>query len=284
MKKKIVRMSADRKSETKYEKERSPESEITLHEVNFVKKPKQEISLPSWRRVDVARRRPGKTWDLEEDLSDEAFIRRHEAAEAEEQILWDKWRVMREEQGKRVTGRSTLGGWRTSDLGVGAPRLRSQRLDSARSEASSTPGRLSPASMDRVKEICVLSQTPTKVTVHSINKTSLAKSLHSSQNLNGPNGQKRKSVESSCQKESDISKRIKQSEISTNVGDEQIFKRFRRSTSSKVDQMALSNSSENKGSSGSKKQTTENSRILKESNIDKNAPLSQKQRRYCNFL
>ena len=30
--------------------------------------------MPSWRRVDVARRRPGKTWDLEEDLSDEVGI------------------------------------------------------------------------------------------------------------------------------------------------------------------------------------------------------------------
>ena len=90
-------------SEKKLEKEKSPE--ITLVEIDFVKKPKKEIFLPSWRVIDIPRLKSVKRREeLCEDLSDEAFIRRHEAAEAEEQLLWDKWRRMREEQGKKVTG------------------------------------------------------------------------------------------------------------------------------------------------------------------------------------
>ena len=45
------------------------------------------------------------------------------------------------------------------------PRLRSQRLASC-----PTPGRLSPASMERVREICVLPSTPTCVTVQTFNR------------------------------------------------------------------------------------------------------------------
>ena len=256
-KNKIERLSID-KTGKKPEKEKSPESEITLHEVNFVKKPKKEIYLPSWRRVDVPRLKTVKRREeLCEDLSDEAFIRRHEAAEAEEQLLWDKWRRMRKEEGKRVTGRSTLGGWRMPDLEAGAPRLRSQRLDSARSEASSTPGRMSPASMDRVKEICVLSKTPTKV----ILRTST--------------DQKRRS-----QKQSDtfsVDQSVKQSDVSSDVEDEYLTKRFRRSATSKSDQLTL------RGGLGTEMFSPENPRILKESNIDRNT-LPLQQRRYCSLL
>ena len=259
------RLSLD-KTDKKLEKEKSPESEITLHEVNFVKKPKKEIYLPSWRRVDVPRLKSVKRREeLCEDLSDEAFIRRHEAAEAEEQVLWDKWRRMREEQGRRVTGRSTLGGWRMPDLEAGAPRLRSARLDSARSEASSTPGRMSPASMDRVKEICVLSKTPTKVRLHT-----------------SPD-QKKKSPESRCQKQSDQG--VKQSDVPSDVEDEHLAKRFRRSASSKSDHLTLkgNNLFNSSGGFGSKIFSPENPRILKESNIDRNT-LPLQQRRYCNLL
>ena len=237
-------MSDLRSGGKKLEKEKSPE--ITLVETNFVKKPKKEIFLPSWRRIDVPRQK--RREELCEDLSDEAFIRRHEAAEAEEQLLWDKWRRMREEQGKKVTGRSTLGGWRMTDLEAGAPRLRSQRLSSARSEASSS-GRLSPASLDRVREICVLAKTPTKV-----------------------GRQKRKSVDSRCQKQSD--------KLSV-VEDEHLAKKFRRSASSKSPHLTP-----DKGNNlfkGPELQTPDKSRILKESNIDRNT-LTQQQRRYCNLL
>ena len=249
-------MSVLRSGEKKLEKEKSPE--ITLVEIDFVKKPKKEIFLPSWRRIDVPRQK--RREEHCEDLSDEAFIRRHEAAEAEEQILWDKWRRMREEQGKKVTGRSTLGGWRMCDLEAGAPRLRSQRLRSVRSEASSS-GRLSPASLDRVREICVLSKTPTKVTMKI-------------------GQQKRKSFDSRCQKQSDklsADKTVQQSVIE----DEHLAKKFRRSASSKSPHLTP-----DKGKNlfkGPELQTPDKSRILKESNIDQNT-LSQQQRRYCNLL
>ena len=255
-------MSADILSERKLEKEKSPE--ITLVEIDFVKKPKKEIYLPSWRVIDIPRLKSVKRREeLCEDLSDEAFIQRHEAAEAEEQLLWDKWRRMREEQGKKVTGRSTLGGWRMPDLEAGAPRLRSQRLSSARSEASSS-GRLSPGTLERVKEICVLSKTPTKVTVKI-----------------GQNGrQKRKSFDSPCQKQSDIlsaNKTVEQSDVE----DEHVTKRFRRSASSKSPHSTLDKGNNLFKSPGL--QISDKSRILKESNIDQNT-LSHQQRRYCNLL
>lgn len=262
-----MKKKSHHKTEKKQEKEKSPEAEIILHEVNFIKKPKKEIFLPSWRRIDVPRLKSGKRREeLQEDLSDEAFIRRHEAAEAEEQLLWDKWRRMREEQGKRVTGRSTLGGWRMPDLEAGAPRLRSQRLSSARSEASSTPGRMSPASMDRVTEICVLSKTPTKVTLKTVQTSS--------------DQQKRKSFDSRRQKLSDTAdKSVKQSDIPSNVENDSLPKKIRRSASSKYDHFTLRENNLFKSSGLS----SENPRILKESNVDQNT-LSLQQRRYCNLL
>ena len=268
----MKKKSLDR-TEKKLQKERSPEGEIILHEVNFIKKPKKEIFLPSWRRMDVPRLKSGKRREeLCEDLSDEAFIRRHEAAEAEEQLLWDKWRRMREEQGKRVTGRSTLGGWRMPDLEAGAPRLRSQRLSSARSEASSTPGRMSPASMDRVKEICVLSKTPTKVKMKTVQTSS---------------DRQRKSFDSRCQKQSDklsAVKSVQQSDISSDVEDLQSAKKFRRSASSKFDLSTLKGNNVFKsGDLSSEMHTFGSPRILKESNVDRNT-LSLQQRRYCNVL
>ena len=268
----MKKKSLDR-TEKKLKKEKSPEAEIILHEVNFIKKPKKEIFLPSWRRMDVPRLKSVKRREeLCEDLSDEAFIRRHEAAEAEEQLLWDKWRRMREEQGKGVTGRSTLGGWRMPDLEAGAPRLRSQRLSSARSEASSTPGRMSPASMDRVKEICVLSKTPTKVTLKTV--------------LTSSDRQKRKSFDSRCQTQSDklcADKSVQQSDISSNF-DDSVKKRFRRSASSKCDLLTLKGNNVFKsGDLSSEMHTLGSPRILKESNVDRNT-LSLQQRRYCNVL
>ena len=131
---------------------------IELREYGLVKKPKVDLSLPSWRVVQVKKSQSRQKEAPKEDLSDEAFIRRHSLAEREEQELWDRWRSLRQEEGCAV-------GRREGDLGPDAPRLRSQRVASC-----GTPGRLSPTSMDRVREICVLPSTPTCVTVKTFSK------------------------------------------------------------------------------------------------------------------
>ena len=138
------------------------EPEIVLRETNFVKKPKVEINLPTWREVIVPKWKSGKKVDIEEDLSDEVFIKRHDDAEKEEQVLWEKWKKIREEEGKKISGRSNVNGWKIPDLGPQTPRLRSQRIDSSRRESSSSSssGRISPSV---IREICVLSSTPTFV-------------------------------------------------------------------------------------------------------------------------
>ena len=153
------RSTVDKKKENKAKQSKS-EPLIVLKEFGLRKKPKVELLLPGWRVVEVAKLNSRKE-KLDEDLSDEAFIRRHEAAEMEEVELWDRWKAIREDEGRKITGRSTSSGWREADLGPGAPRLRSERVGSCPS-----PGRLSPSSLEKVKEICVLPSTPTSVTVH----------------------------------------------------------------------------------------------------------------------
>ena len=119
------------------------------------KKPKSEIQIPSWRQVSLRGLNGIKREELEEDLSDSAFERRHQKAEEEEQMLWEKWTEMREAEGKAEGGRSKSSRWREVEQHILTPRLRSQRLSSMLSEASSTPGRLSPTTMSMVQEICV---------------------------------------------------------------------------------------------------------------------------------
>ena len=101
-------------TEKKYEEKKvikDSEPAITLREINFVKKPKLDIFLPSWRAVELPTKlKKVRKEEVEEDLSDETFIRRHEEAEAEEVVLWDRWRKMREKEGKKIRGRSTLSG------------------------------------------------------------------------------------------------------------------------------------------------------------------------------
>ena len=152
-----------KKKETKG-KTRKSETFIELREFGLRKKPKVELVLPGWRVVEVAKSKQRRE-KSDEDLSDEAFIRRHAAAELEEVELWDRWKAIRVEEGRRITGRSTSSGWREADLGLDTPRLRSQRVGSC-----STPGRLSPTSMEKVKEICVLPATPTSLTVQTVRK------------------------------------------------------------------------------------------------------------------
>ena len=95
-----------------------------------------------------------KKAEVEEDMSDLVFEKRHEKAEEEEQNLWEKWTIIREEEGKTGGGRSKSSGWRDVQL-VDSPRKRTSRITSAQSTASSTPGRMSPVTMSKVQNICV---------------------------------------------------------------------------------------------------------------------------------
>merc|ERR1719277_2967228 len=67
-------------------------------------KPKVSIQIPSWRRVsksvDNWKNMPGEM----EDLSDEAYLLRHQKAESEEQILWERWQKLREYTGEKSRG------------------------------------------------------------------------------------------------------------------------------------------------------------------------------------
>ena len=76
------RSTVDKKKENKAKPSKS-EPLIVLKEFGLRKKPKVELLLPGWRVVEVAKLNSRKE-KLDEDLSDEAFIRRHEAAEMEE--------------------------------------------------------------------------------------------------------------------------------------------------------------------------------------------------------
>jgi len=148
-------------------KQSTPKTNQEITEVHFennLSKPKPEIQLPSWRRiVSPYKSRMGSDSSNDdediEDMSDEVFVTRHKKAEEEEQELWEKWQAKRLEDGKAISGRSKSSGWREPDLGLNTPRLRSQRVSSMKSECS-TPGRLSPATVERVKEICVEPSTP----------------------------------------------------------------------------------------------------------------------------
>ena len=71
-----------KKKETKG-KRRKSEPFIELREFGQRKKPKVELVLPGWRVVEVAKSKQRRE-KSDEDLSDEAFIRRHAAAELEE--------------------------------------------------------------------------------------------------------------------------------------------------------------------------------------------------------
>ena len=144
---------------------------------------------------------------LDEDLSDEAFIRRHEAAELEGVELWDRWKAIRAEEGKKITGRSTSSGWREADLGADAPRLRSQRIGSC-----PTPGRLSPSSMEKVKEICVLPSTPTSVTVQTV-RQALGTNESSKQIFEYQSSVKRKSLDSVSSNNQNERKKILTTEV-----------------------------------------------------------------------
>jgi len=147
-------------------KQSTPTTKDEITEVHFeenISKPKPEIQLPSWRRIESPYKNRVSTDssndDEIEDTSDEVFVQRHAKAEKEEQELWEKWQAKRLEDGKAISGRSKSSGWREPDLGLNTPRLRSQRVSSMKSECS-TPGRLSPATVERVKEICVEPSTP----------------------------------------------------------------------------------------------------------------------------
>ena len=167
--KKIVQKRRSLKKPHQQIEKPNVEKDIQVKETKYFKKPKDNIDLPGWRRVEI----PSKLKLSEEieDLSDEAFIRRHCDAELEEQRLWDHWRKIREEQGKKITGRSTSSGWRVADLGVGAPRLRSQRRDS---QESSSSGCLSSVEIEKIKEICIFSFAPDRVSVKSPNESNSA--------------------------------------------------------------------------------------------------------------
>lgn len=134
-----------------------------MHFEENLRKPKSEIQIPGWRRIvspcKVQSNIEVSDQEELEDMSDDTFIIRHKKAEEEEQQLWEKWQAKRLEDGKAITGRSKSSGWREADLGLDSPRLRSQRVSSIKSECS-TPGRLSPATVERVKEIYIEPSTP----------------------------------------------------------------------------------------------------------------------------
>ena len=155
------RYSTEKQSKSPYPKKKKEIKiipQITVIEIpeNLQsKKQKSEIQIPSWRQVSLRGLNGIKREELEEDLSDSAFERRHQKAEEEEQMLWEKWTEMREAEGKAEGGRSKSSRWRDVEQHIVTPRLRSQRLSSLLSDASSTPGRLSPTTMSMVQEICV---------------------------------------------------------------------------------------------------------------------------------
>ena len=155
------RYSTEKQSKSPYPKKKKEIKiipQITVIEIpeNLQsKKQKSEIQIPSWRQVSLRGLNGIKREELEEDLSDSAFERRHQKAEEEEQMLWEKWTEMREAEGKAEGGRSKSSRWRDVEQHILTPRLRSQRLSSLLSDASSTPGRLSPTTMSMVQEICV---------------------------------------------------------------------------------------------------------------------------------
>eukprot|EP00088_Acartia_fossae_P029141 TRINITY_DN2997_c0_g1_i5.p1 TRINITY_DN2997_c0_g1~~TRINITY_DN2997_c0_g1_i5.p1 ORF type:complete len:678 (+),score=128.97 TRINITY_DN2997_c0_g1_i5:98-2131(+) len=81
------------------------------------RKPRVQIQIPSWRRVETGRCMDWKALPGEiENLSDEAYLERHEKAEEEEQILWESWQTLRKSIGKSCRGRSKSRRWREVNI------------------------------------------------------------------------------------------------------------------------------------------------------------------------
>ena len=272
--KSIKKLPTEKKDEEK-KVIKDSEPAITLREINFVKKPKLDIFLPSWRAVELPTKlKKVRKEEVEEDLSDETFIRRHEEAEAEEVVLWDRWRKMREKEGKKIRGRSTLSGWRTPDLGQGAPRLRSQRVASTASSASSSGGRLSPDTVAGITDICVLAATPTKLRLLTPDTPSSSQPQPSCSN-------KRKREHNA--EEDYLPQKRKHVEDSLEAGHS--VRRIRRcAVKEEVTEICKENTEDanilNLNTSCPELRTF---RVLKESN-NENYNNSQQQRRYCNII
>ena len=274
--KSIKKLPTEKKDEQK-KVTKDNEPDITFREINFVKKPKLDIFLPSWRAVELPTKlKKVRKEEVEEDLSDETFIRRHEEAEAEEVVLWDRWRKMREKEGKKIRGRSTLSGWRTPDLGQGAPRLRSQRVASTASSASSssTGGRLSPDTVAGITGICVLAATPTKLSLHTPDTPP------SSQPHPGSSSKRKRE---DIAEEDYLPRKRKHVEDSLEAGHS--VRRIRRcAVKEEVTEICKENTEDanilNLNTSCPELRTF---RVLKESN-NENCNNSQQQRRYCNII
>jgi len=99
--------------------------------------------------------RPRKQ-DIEEDLSDQAYVTRHTKAEEEEQEMWDSWQKLRKSNFQLRGGRSKSRRWREVALPAG---LRAHRVSSVQSEDSFS-GRLSPRS-GQLTEIQIVTAPPT---------------------------------------------------------------------------------------------------------------------------
>ena len=250
-----------------------------MREFGLRKKAKVELLVPGWRVVEVPKS-TNRREKSDEDLSDEAFIRRHEAAEMEEVQLWDRWKALREDEGRKITGRSTCSGWREADLGLDAPRLRSQRVGSC-----PTPGRLSPTSMEKVKEICVLPSTPTTVTVQTVRKA-LGTNGGSKEILECRSSDKRKSLHSVSSNNQIERQKIQSTEVQLEKRrqEEQLPVRRKTTGSSRLrrsltDTLSKENKScllLNRNTPGS--DTVQPDRILKDSNVEEKKTVQQKTR------
>ena len=86
----------------------------------------------------------------------QVYMARHAKAESEEQVLWEKWQIMRAQAGKKIKGRSKSRGWREVLL---PSRLRASRVSSLDSEDSFS-GRLTPRT-GQLEEIQVVTAPPT---------------------------------------------------------------------------------------------------------------------------
>jgi len=140
-------------------------------------KPKVSIQIPSWRKVPVptgARNMEWKNMSGEiEDLSDEAYLLRHQKAESEEQILWERWQKLREYTGEKSRGgRSKSRRWKEVVINlpeeaggsgdttpIMAAASRSRRISSLQSEDSFSSGRLSPRT-GNLQEIMIMGTAP----------------------------------------------------------------------------------------------------------------------------
>ena len=239
------RYSTEQQSKTPIpKKKREKKIEKVVPEITVIEiptnlqeqKPKSEIQIPSWRPSSFPPNYVAKRQDIQEDLSDAAFEMRHQKAEEEEQMLWEKWTAMREAEGKAEGGRSQSSAWREVDL-VLAPRLRSQRLCSLLSNASSTPGRLSPTTLGMVQEICVesislpnSSEKPPSEQPPEKRRRPEPKSLLSVLNEVLEEGQNLRRVQSEIRRASASSNPSQQKSKKENVGDDDEQEAGRRHT------------------------------------------------------